>query len=225
MALFPPLVGDVLVILTGVISIFALVIAAYSCSSIISGRKQFDKIDKIDRLEDELKKTQTELSALSTKRKVNSAPERAAAAPTEIPPVWQAFLADYNSLAVSMDVPKADQACEAFVNNYGLALLICVDHAAKENGQTSPKFAPVEQIAVSQYWAWPLPEQAEEYIVVPNPLHPYDQKAHAEGGMKETFASNYEQGSYHMIHVKLPASFRKKDGAWKISQPGVIQVK
>ena len=222
MALFPPLVADVLLILTGVISIVALVSAAYGWSIIINGRKE---VDKIVMLEDELKKTQHELSALSMRLKENSRPEKTVTIPTEVPPVWQAFLADYNSLAISMDVPKADQACDAFARNYGLTLLICVDHAAQENGQTVPKFAPVEQIMASQYWVWQLPEKTDEYIAVPNPLHPYDQQLHAEGGMKETFASNYEQGSYHTIHVKLPARFQKKDGAWKISQPGVIQVR
>ena len=55
MALFPPLVADVLLILTGVISIVALVSAAYGWSIIINGRKE---VDKIVMLEDELKKTQ-----------------------------------------------------------------------------------------------------------------------------------------------------------------------
>lgn len=222
MVLFPPLVADVLIILTGVISLIALVSAAYCGSILIHGRKQ---VAKIAALEDGLKKTQQALDALLAQEKEKTAPKRPAAAPTETPPVWQAFLADYNSLAVSMDVPKADQACEAFARNYGLDLLICVDHASEENGQAAPKFAPVEQIAASQYWAWLLPDQTEDYIVVPNPLHPYDQKLHTEGGMKETFASNYEQGEYHMIHVKLPAQFHKKEGKWKVIQPGVIQVK
>ena len=56
MALFPPLVADVLLILTGVISIVALVSAAYGWSIIINGRKEVDKIDKfreanIDKME------------------------------------------------------------------------------------------------------------------------------------------------------------------------------
>ena len=225
MALFPPLVADVLLILTGVISVVALVAAAYSWSVNISNRAQ---LDQLAAMKDDLKKVKRDLRMWSSRVVPEPAAESAAAGRqkmAEHPPVWQAFLADYNSLAVSMNVPKAAEACVAFAQNYKLSLLICVDHAAQENGHTVPRFVPVEQVPVSQYWAWPLPEEDESYIVVPNPLQPYDQKLHTEGGMKETFASNYEQGVYRILQVRLPAQFQRKNGAWNIAQPGVIQVK
>ena len=58
MALFPPLVADFLLILTGVISIVALVAAAYSWSINIAQRKQLDQFVAI---EDELKKVKRDL--------------------------------------------------------------------------------------------------------------------------------------------------------------------
>ena len=48
MALFPPLVADFLLILTGVISIVALVAAAYSWSINIGQRKQLDQFAAIE---------------------------------------------------------------------------------------------------------------------------------------------------------------------------------
>ena len=206
MALFPPLVADFLLILTGVISIVALVAAAYSWSINIGQRKQLDQFAAI---EAELEKVKRDLRNLNSKM---VPPEQSAAEAQSRPapvsavepqsvsqvPIWQAFLADYNSLAVSINVPKADKACELFVQNYKLSLLICVDHAAQENGQTVLKFVPVEQSAGSQYWAWPLPDKNGVYAVVPNPLLSYDQKLHTESGMKETFASKYEQGVYRI---------------------------
>ena len=231
MALFPPLVADFLLILTGVISIVALVAAAYSWSINIAQRKQLDQFVAI---EDELKKVKRDLRNLNSKMvpleqsaaefQPGQAPAPAMALTSQVP-IWQAFLADYNSLAMSINVPKADTACELFVRNYKLSLLICVDHAAQENGQTVLKFVPVEQAAGSQYWAWPLPDKNGIYAVVPNPLQPYDQKLHTESGMKETFASNYEQGVYRTLQVRLPAQFQCREGAWEIIEPGVIQVR
>ena len=237
MALFPPLVADFLLILTGVISIVALVAAAYSWSINIGQRKQLDQFAAI---EAELEKVKRDLRNLNSKMVPPEQPAAGAESATALTsavdpgpttagvsqvPIWQAFLADYNSLAVSINVPKADKACELFVQNYKLSLLICVDHAAQENGQTVLKFVPVEQSAGSQYWAWPLPDKNGVYAVVPNPLQSYDQKLHTESGMKETFASNYEQGVYRILQVRLPAQFQCREGAWEIIEPGVIQVR
>lgn len=136
--------------------------------------------------------------------------------------LWQAFVEDYNSLASSMDVPKAEEACEAFIKTHGLKMLVCIDHAAEFAGTTAPKYVPVDQIGASTYWAYNI--EGTSYAVVPNPLVPYGERMHTEGGMKETFASNYKDGSYTSVIVKLPALFKNENGNWKIAQPGVIKV-
>ena len=56
------------------------------------------------------------------------------------------------------------------------------------------------------------------------PLVEYNEELHSHKGMKETFASNYEKGSFKQLQVKLPAQFTQRLGAWKIVQPGVIKV-
>ncbi|SFT85333.1 hypothetical protein SAMN02910356_02427 [Selenomonas sp. GACV-9] len=236
MELFPPLVAGVLIVLIGVLSVVSLVGVAYNWSVIISGRSQFNKIADLEKevasLKQDIKVLKSRLSAeeaaLQAQQEAKSA-EQALEKEAELAEtqheVWHAFLVDYNNLAASMDVPKAQQACETFVQANALEPFICIDHAAQENGQIMPKFAAAADVAQSTYWAWPVPEAVGAYIVVPNPLHPYDQKLHTEGGMKETFASNYEQGEFHDVQVRLPAKFQKRNDQWKIIQPGVIRMK
>ena len=236
MELFPPLVAGVLIILIGVLSVVSLVGVAYNWSVIISGREQFNKIAELEKevavLKQEVKALKGRLYAEAAVAQAESAAKEAAQEleqeairAEKQKEVWHDFLADYNNLAASMDVPKAQQACEAFIKTNALELLVCTDHAAQENGQAMPQFATADDVEQSTYWAWPVPEAFGAYIVVPNPLHPYDQQLHNEGGMKETFASNYEQGECRDIQVRLPAKFQKRNGQWKVIQPGVIRIK
>lgn len=231
MELFPPLVAQVMLVLVGVIGVVSLVVGAYNWSTLISGRSQFRKIEV---LEQDVAKLQREIKTLNDRL---AECERKMAAPKETEPVpagpqaaepeelWSEFVSDYNSLAASMDVPKALHACATFAETYRLSFLICVDHAARENGQIAPKFTAVDQLEQSTYWCWPVPDTIGAFVVVPNPLNAYDEDLHNEGGMKETFASNYESGCCKEIRVRLPAKFQQQGGNWKIIQPGVIKVK
>ena len=58
--------------------------------------------------------------------------------------------------------------------------------------------------------------------MVPRPNIPYDEKLYREGGLKETFASNFENGGpgavYRHVEVKLPAIFVNKNGNWQIDR-------
>lgn len=225
MALFSPLASGVLLVLAVVLGVLSLVAAAYSWSAILSSRS---RLDKIDTLEQELRKLRQDVKVLQSNLaglQLQAAP--AAGEPEKERPVWQDFIDDYNSLAISMNVPKAEEACEAFLRAYGLSLLVCVNPAAQEDSgrRTGPKFSEVDQLPTSTLWAWPIPEQAGAYAIVPNPLIPYGANLHNKGGMKETFASNYEQGEYRSIQVRLPALFHQQDHHWKIEQPGVIRLK
>lgn len=138
--------------------------------------------------------------------------------------VWKPFVEEFNKFAEGMKKPGAEGACEKFVKEKKLKLLMCLDHAAVENGMPSPKFTEVQSVAVSGFWAYPLPDVADRYAIVPNPLIPYEQKIHEEGGMKETFASNFESGVCRTIIVKMPALMHYDGGRWVTDQPGMIRV-
>ena len=140
--------------------------------------------------------------------------------------IWQRFIDDYNHLADSLDAPLAEKACEDFCDQQQLQLLICTDHAAEINGQRMPRFERAATFAACTYWAWPITGQPGDYAVVPNPLVPVDKDANDHGGIKETFATNYEEDSqpYKHIQVRLPALFRLDHDRWLIDQPGVIRL-
>lgn len=238
-ALFPPMIANIILILVGTISVVSLIGVAYTYSIILNSRK---KIAKAEQLEHELHALQRDVQELKghmAKTQLKEAvpidrgvPQTAVntvkSSKTEKgmqPEVWQKFVDDYNNLANSMNVPRAAEACENFVRSYNLNLLICVDNQSSESGSNTPMYAPVDKVELSNYWAWNVTGQPEDFAVVPNPLVEYDEKLHNRGGMKETFASNYERGSYKQIQVKLPAHFSQHLGAWKILQPGVIRLK
>ena len=88
----------------------------------------------------------------------------------------------------------------------------------------SPKFAEVDGVAMSAFWAWQSTAGDGRYAVVPSPLHPYDKQSHDTGGLKETFASNFEDGVYSKMEVKLPAIFRRVENRWQVEQPGLIHL-
>lgn len=236
--IFPPFVAQVMLILVGVISLVALVGIAYNYSIIINGR---DKLAKLTELEHEVKSLQAEVKEIRGRLAREQLNEGAVQDKVPRPgkakqegakevqklqtEVWQNFIDDYNNLAVSMDIPKAAEACANFVKSHKLHLLICVEPHNAESGRKTPLYAPVEETELSNFWAWPVPGKEEDFVVVPNPLPEYDEKLHNRGGMKETFASNYETGTFHQIQVKLPAHFQQRLGSWSIVQPGVIRVK
>ena len=244
MGIFSPMVGDILTLFAFVVSVLALVAAAYALSTV---RQKAAEVDKVYALEAEVKKlrrqfeslrgaqTAEQVAAITAAAGVPSgkgAPERAAsgakaAGGGQPEAVWSRFVTDYNNLSASMDVPRAEEACQAFVDNYQLRLLRCTDHDAVDEttGDHAPKFT-LAPFSISAFWAWQVPEDKGHFVVVPNPLRVYGEKAHAEGGMKETFASNYEAGKeYHRIQVRLPALLRKDSNGWHIEQPGVIRLK
>lgn len=237
-ALFPPMAADVLLILVGAISMVALVGIAYNYSLTISNRK---KIARIEELEHEVKLLQRDIKALQDRLPKNGMSEAAtqdhaeaksvsdkAAGSAEVhkgkQEVWQGFVDDYNNLANSMNIPKAAEACENFVRNNKVQLLVCVESQKAEDGKTLA-YTAVDSVESSRYWAWNVAGRPDDFVVVPNPLIEYNEELHHKGGMKETFASNYETGSFKQVQVKLPAHFTRQQGTWKIVQPGVIRVK
>lgn len=138
--------------------------------------------------------------------------------------VWKEFVEEFNQLAERVKQPGGEEVCEKFAKDKQLTLLMCLDHAAEMDGQPAPKFAAVQSVPVSAFWAYPLPAAADRYAVVPNPSIPYEKQIHEEGGMKETFASNFESGVCRSITVKMPALFRNEGGNWIIDQPGLLHV-
>ncbi len=245
--ILPPVFRDVLVILCIVLGVLLLVVVAYLWTVQHQAKEH---LEQIERLKGDMKAVTTELRSLRAflmpeqggtgekdekkeeePKSVLSFPEEEENAPPPVKrSVWQPFLEDFNSLARSMDIPKADVACENFVELHQLVLLRCLfpSSPSGKRGEVPPKFTKEKAVADGVYWAWPLPEEEGRFAVVPRPNIPYDEKLYREGGLKETFASNFENGGpgavYRHVEVKLPAIFVNKNGSWQIEQPGLIRL-
>lgn len=237
--LFPPLLASFMLVLVLVLGVGALVAAAYNWSMLVAVRKDFKKLTDLAKdvtfLRQEinnLKKadagdngSEPAAPQPASPLKGDSASNQAYSPLATAKPVWSNFVMDYNSLAVSMNVPKADEACRAFVENYHLALLAVDMEKSRQQGGTVPQYKQVDTIENSCFWAWKIPVAGlDNYAVVPNPMHKYNAKLHNEAGMKETFASNFTDGEYSGIMVKLPATFAAAQGTWKIKDPGAIRL-
>lgn len=83
------------------------------------------------------------------------------------------------------------------------------------------EFASVDT-ANGMYWALPLKNSL--YAVVPNLKTTYEFQLHETAGMKETFISNYDKGSYNKIIVKKPAIFDYANGNWTLKERGEIEL-
>ena len=131
--------------------------------------------------------------------------------------VWQEFVDAYNNLANSMEVPKADIACENFIKEHNLTLFKL---ESKTAGQP-PVFS--EGAKGAEYWGYQIPNE-ERLAIVVSPKITFDDKFYKEGGLKESFASNFEDmKEIQKVSVKIPAIMTKKDGKYTINQPGLLR--
>ncbi len=136
---------------------------------------------------------------------------------------WSDFLAGYQGLMDSFAGGAEDeQACRDFALVHELRFLICLNPSAQVEGKAVPKFVSVSDMAQSTFWAYALPD-GTHYAIVPNPLHGYTKELHEKGGMKETFAVNFDGETMKKFVVKLPAIFTAEGGTWLIEQPGIIR--
>lgn len=140
-------------------------------------------------------------------------------------PIWQNMLDDYHALLDAFDPEKGVGLVEPFVMAYNMQTVVCREHATLENGKIMPKFINTDDITEASFWAWPIDGQPGDYAIVPSPLVPYDKHLHEEGGMKETFAAQYEDGEiYTKMRVEIPALFTFRKDVWTVDQPGLLKI-
>ena len=127
---------------------------------------------------------------------------------------WLDFIDKYNQLAEEMSKPGQLKKCEKLVYEFKLRVLTY--------GGTMT-FRPAIDVKDSRYWAFKC--SSDEFAVVPNPMHPCDEDFHEHGGMKETYALNYQDGVYRKYFVKLPAIFSYEPSAgWQLKDSGVVNL-
>ena len=140
--------------------------------------------------------------------------ESAASSPLAPQKPWLDFVENYNQLAAEMATPGQLKKCEKFVYDFKLRVLTY-------GGAMT--FRPAIDVKDSRYWAFKC--SSDEFAVVPNPMHPCDEDFHENGGMKETYALNYQDGVYRKYFVKLPAIFTYEPaGGWQLKNTGVVNL-
>ena len=231
--LLPPMVRDMMIILLAVMFVLLLIGVAMALLTARNANKSTSKVDKLNRtvrsLTDDVEFLKKALALdpddapapISPFLEQSPAPAGGGVRSAE----WQEFVGDYNNLARSVDVPRFEQACRNFIELHEIRLLVCLSPGGIDaNGmEQPPRFAAVND-GESDFWAWPIPNYKAKFAVVPDPTISYDEKLHTEGGMKETFASNYDSGIYRHVEVKIPAIFSHVNDKWSVEQPGLIRL-
>ena len=210
---------EFLIVLAFVAALLALVAGALALVGVRGVKKPAGRVPE---LEEDVAKLKERVAALE-KQLVPKEPKKDPTPKKQGNP-WDDFLADYNLLAASLDGPQSQEACDRFFALRQLKGLICLDPAAQEGGKPAPKFVEVAQAAKSAYWALSIGEGDKQFAIVPNPAKGYTKSLHEKGGMKETFASNFEEKDVPRLQVKLPALFSHEAGTWKITQPGIVKL-
>ena len=227
-----PFFSDLLTLLSIILSVILLIAISYIWSV---QRQDREVIEKLSTLVKNLSTKIKELEAMSNEKNTPKETEKISETiPMEIPTkpsieiqetideqpkipkaLWTGFLENYNHIAASMAVPGQLKACENFVAENKLRILVYTG---------SVDFIAAHNVEESRFWAWKI-EGSDRFVVVPNPMIKYDENLHSHAGMKESFASNYDNGSYTKYFVELPAILNHDEtGKWKILEPGVIKL-
>ncbi len=154
-------------------------------------------------------------------RQDSGAAEQHAAVSQQNAPAWREFVEAYNALAQrKLTGFEARDARNDFGRRFGVRAFSCANFEQRMNRpDLPPVFADEPNIVNGEYWA--MPHSGGTYVVVPC-MKTYEARNHSEGGMKEAFRSNFENGrTYNVITVIEPAIFQE---GWKILRPGKLQL-
>ena len=212
--LFSPVMTDVFVVLCFVICFILIGCVIYLYMQNQNYKGHGKKINAISR---DLKAAIAELHNINAYLFPSKEKEEKKHAPKPVEPpketnapkpvkkeVWQEFVDAYNNLANSMEVPKADIACENFIKEHNLTTFKL---ESKTAGQP-PVFSEGDKN--SPYWGYKVPDE-DRFAIVINPKIDFDEKLYKDGGLKESFASNFEDmKEIQKVAAKIPAIMTKK---------------
>ena len=227
--IFSPVLSDTLVVLNVVLSVILLAAFAY----LFATRHQTGEIaqlkSRIKKISADLKALEEQVQEIKPPKKVDTVPDAEAfgmnfskkeppAVAPKIPvgdQVWSGFVAEYNHIAGSMLVPGQVEACQKFVGENNLRLLMC---------GLIGNFLATNSVEESNFWAWKI-DDSKNFAVVPNPLKPCTGELYEDYGLKSIFAMNFENGIYRKYEVKVPAIFTTdENNRWQLKDPGVVEL-
>ena len=148
--------------------------------------------------------------------------------------LWDNFVQDYNNLSLNKTAETGfnkQQAKKKFMQKYQIKKITCSNYEERMrelNGIKKEYSKPIfidydiNSNMVEQYWATCI--QDKIYVIVPKLNISYEQQLHEMAGMKETFESNYKNGSYSKIKVIKPAVFHYENNKWKLILSGKLEL-
>ena len=160
----------------------------------------------------------------ATKKSISTARPTMARTTTGASANINAFVGEYNELQQRGSFEQRTQR-DAFIKKYEMCGFSCQNFERRLNHiEDAPIFADNESIADSQLWGF-RPAGAGVYLAVPNKYKGYNEIMHTTGALGEIFESNFQSGmTYKKIEVRMPATFTRANGRWKLNAKGRIML-
>ena len=131
------------------------------------------------------------------------------------------FLEAYSEVDELQDEALRKERFASLLQEFSVEMFTCTNvEARRANPNTPPTF---ETKAEGDFWAIKKEGGSDDYHVIPNPTLAYDDDRHRFYGMKEAFASNYQEGkTYTHMRLDAPARFSLMGKLWAPVRPGKI---
>ena len=138
----------------------------------------------------------------------------------ESPPIVR-FLEAYNEVNDIEDPALQKARFASLLAEFSSKRFTCTNpEARKTNPNAPPTFETRDE---GDFWAVEKGDGSDDYYVIPDPTLPYSEERHRFCGMKEAFASNYQEGkTYTHMEIEAPARFSLMGSLWAPQRPGKI---
>ncbi len=138
----------------------------------------------------------------------------------ESPPIVR-FLEAYSEANDVADTALQKARFASLLVEFSVKRFTCTNPEARK---TDPNAPPIfETRDEGDFWAIEKEDGSDDYYVIPNPAIPYSEERHRLCGMKEAFASNYQEGkTYTHMEIEAPARFNLMGSLWAPQRPGKI---
>ena len=138
----------------------------------------------------------------------------------ESPPIVR-FLEAYSEANDVVDTALQKARFASLLVEFSVKRFTCTNPEARK---TDPNAPPTfETRDEGDFWAIEKEDGSDDYYVIPNPAIPYSEERHRLCGMKEAFASNYQEGkTYTHMEIEAPARFNLMGSLWAPQRPGKI---
>ncbi len=131
------------------------------------------------------------------------------------------YVEEYNAFAQQrLSGAALRKVRKSFRKRFDVRAFSCInEELRRKQPDLRPLFAEKNVFFEGRYWAMPVLNRM--YVVVPS-MGSYEARIHSDGGMKDVFESNFEQGKkYNVIRVICPALFGT---GWKCIKKGKLEL-